>query len=85
MLIVTLSDTLGSASHNVGFPIISKTFDEQSSAQIMGYIIAIWATGKLLGALLCKRLGLVMQSNLLAQDKKRMEKGFFIAILIKKN
>lgn len=82
MLMITLADTLGSASHNVGFPILSKAFDNQSPAHIMGYIIATWATGKLTGDFLCKTFNLVKQAKVTTQDKERMEKGFFIAVLI---
>lgn len=82
MLLITLADTLGSASHNVGFPIIAKYFDQNSAAQIMGYIIAIWALGKLSGALLSKYFGLIAKQKVTAEDKKRMEISFFIAVLI---
>lgn len=82
MLLITLADTLGSASHNVGFPIIAKYFDPSSAAQIMSYIIAVWALGKLSGALLSKRLGLLPKQEVTDENKKRMEKSFFIAVII---
>lgn len=53
MLIVTLVDTLGSGSHNVGMPIISKLLTPQNPASTMGYILSIWAIGQITGAKLC--------------------------------
>ncbi|MGB0941755.1 MAG: MFS transporter [Marinomonas sp.] len=82
MLLITLTDTLGSASHNVGFPIIAKYFDQNSAPQIMGYIIAIWALGKLSGALLSKYIRLIPKQQASEDDKRRMEKSFFIAIIL---
>ena len=82
MLVVTLADTLGSASHNVGFPIISKVFSVDESAQVMGYIIAVWAAGKLSGAFITKQLKLVQQSSTIKPNKARMEQGFFFAVLL---
>ncbi|MDU1086490.1 MAG: MFS transporter, partial [Leclercia adecarboxylata] len=37
MLLITMADTLGSAAHNVGFP-------------VMGLLLAVWAGGKFAGA-----------------------------------
>ncbi|MEI8632996.1 hypothetical protein P4S72_15325 [Vibrio sp. PP-XX7] len=55
---VAMADTLGSASHNVGYPIFSTYFEEKDPAQIMGYMLAIWAIGKaLLGAKLIRYIG----------------------------
>lgn len=82
MLIVTLADTLGSASHNVGFPILAKFFDNQNSAQVMGYIIATWAVGKLTGALSCKWLGFIPNTKVTEDKNSYMEKAFFLAIII---
>ncbi|MFP3488622.1 MFS transporter, partial [Staphylococcus sp. SIMBA_130] len=36
MLIVTLTDTLGSAAHHVGFPILSKLMTPDSAGKTMG-------------------------------------------------
>lgn len=77
MLVVTLADTLGSAAHNVGFPIISALFDEKEPAKIMGYIIATWAVGKLIGATFVRKIGLVKSDRL-----DLMEKGFFLGVFI---
>lgn len=81
MLIITLVDTLGSASHNVGFPIISKLLSPQDAAKTLGYIIATWAIGKLIGAFLSRVLGLISTVETALINKRRMEKGFILAVL----
>ena len=82
MLVITLVDTLGSASHNVGFPIIAKVFDDQSPAQAMGYIISIWAVGKLLGAFLSKTIGLTSIPSTKPTSFRRMEMSFLIGVIL---
>lgn len=82
MLVITLVDTLGSASHNVGFPIIAKVFDDQSPAQAMGYIISIWAVGKLLGAFLSKTIGLISIPSTKPTSFRRMEMSFLIGVIL---
>lgn len=82
MLLITLLDTLGSASHNVGFPIIANDFDQHSAPEIMGYIIAIWALGKLSGALVSKHFQLIPKKRATEKDKSRMEKSFFFATIL---
>ncbi|MEI8633284.1 hypothetical protein P4S72_16960 [Vibrio sp. PP-XX7] len=77
MLLVALADTLGSASHNVGYPIFSTYFEEKDPAQIMGYMLAIWAIGKLLGAKLIRYIGWLEKSHL-----EKMEIGFFCGIFV---
>ena len=56
MLAVTMADTLGSAAHNVGFPIISKLLTPDSASTTLGLMLAVWASGKLLGARIASRL-----------------------------
>ena len=55
MLLVTLADTLGSAAHNVGFPILSKLINPDDASMSMGLLLAIWAIGKFLGANVCAK------------------------------
>lgn len=50
MLITTLADTIGSGSHNVGFPIIAKLLSTHNIAATMGYILTLWAFGQIIGA-----------------------------------
>ncbi|HEX5752035.1 MAG TPA: MFS transporter [Archangium sp.] len=57
MLLVTLFDTLGSAAHNVGFPVLAKLIDAQGAARVMGFLLACWAVGKFAGARLASGLG----------------------------
>jgi MFS family permease len=56
MLAVTMADTLGSAAHNVGFPIIAKLLTPDSASTTLGLVLAVWASGKLLGARIASRL-----------------------------
>jgi MFS family permease len=56
MLAVTMADTLGSAAHNVGFPILSKLLTPDSASTTLGLMLAVWASGKLLGARIASRL-----------------------------
>ena len=46
MLAVTMADTLGSAAHNVGFPIISKLLTPDSASTTLGLMLAVWAWRK---------------------------------------
>lgn len=55
MLLVTLADTLGSAAHNVGFPILSKLISPDDASTSMGLLLATWALGKFLGANVCAK------------------------------
>lgn len=64
MLAVTMADTLGSAAHNVGFPIISKLLTPDSANTTLGLMLAVWACGKLLGARIASRFKAVGNSDL---------------------
>jgi len=77
MLIVTLADTLGSASHNVGFPIISEIIDSIDPSKIMGYLVATWAIGRLLGATIARAAKLLDHNNL-----SQMEFSFFVGVAL---
>lgn len=50
MLLITMADTLGSAAHNVGFPVISELLTSASPGKTMGLLLAVWAGGKFAGA-----------------------------------
>lgn len=56
MLLVTIADTLGSAAHNVGFPVLSDILTPQAAGKTMGLLLAVWATGKFAGARLASYL-----------------------------
>ena len=72
MLLVTMADTLGSAAHNVGFPIISELLTPASAGKTMGLLLAIWATGKFAGARLA--------SYLLVRCEMRTDRLFFYGV-----
>ncbi|MDX8000000.1 MFS transporter [Xenorhabdus sp. Reich] len=75
MLFLSLADTLGSAAHNVGFPIISKLLTPDNASTTMGLLLATWAVGKFSGA----RLGNYL---LRRRELLKMEKLFFIGVAL---
>ncbi|PHM59021.1 MFS transporter [Xenorhabdus sp. KK7.4] len=75
MLFLSLADTLGSAAHNVGFPIISKLLNPDNASTVMGLLLATWAVGKFSGARLASYL--LRSRNLL-----KMEKLFFLGVAL---
>ncbi len=74
MLAVTMADTLGSAAHNVGFPIISKLLTPESASTTLGLMLAVWASGKLLGARIASRLK--------GSDNIHLERRFFFGVAL---
>jgi len=74
MLAVTMADTLGSAAHNVGFPIISKLLTPDSASTTLGLMLAVWASGKLLGARIASRLN--------GSDNIHLERRYFGGVLL---
>jgi len=56
MLLISLLDTLGSAAHNVGFPVLSQLIAPDTVNTVMGYLLAVWACGKFAGARLANAL-----------------------------
>ncbi|WP_222944305.1 MFS transporter [Pseudomonas sp. N40(2020)] len=74
MLAVTMADTLGSAAHNVGFPIISKLLSPDSASTTLGLVLAVWASGKLLGARIASRLK--------GSDNIHLERRFFFGVAL---
>ncbi|WP_116963869.1 MFS transporter [Fastidiosibacter lacustris] len=75
ILLITMADTLGSAAHNVGFPIISKLITPESISSTVGLILALWAIGKFGGARLISRL-LKNKNNL------SMERFFMLGVFL---
>jgi MFS family permease len=74
MLAVTMADTLGSAAHNVGFPIISRLLTPESASSTLGLMLAVWAGGKLIGARIASRLK--------GSDNAHLERRFFFGVLL---
>lgn len=74
MLAVTMADTLGSAAHNVGFPIISRLLTPESASTTLGLMLAVWASGKLIGARIASRLK--------GSDNIHLERRFFYGVLL---
>ncbi len=50
MLLISMLDTLGSAAHNVGWPVLSQYISPDTAKTVMGYLLAVWACGKFVGA-----------------------------------
>ena len=75
MLLVSMADTLGSAAHNVGFPILSKLISPDDAARIMGILLSVWALGKFSGA----RIANIM---LRERGNKRNDIIFFAGVAI---
>lgn len=74
MLLVTMADTLGSAAHNVGFPVLSELLTPASAGKTMGLLLAVWAGGKFAGAR--------MANYLLFQRGIRTERLFFCGVAL---
>lgn len=74
MLAVTMADTLGSAAHNVGFPILSKLLTPDSASTTLGLMLAVWASGKLLGARIASRLK--------GTDNRDLERRYFFGVAL---
>lgn len=74
MLLVTMADTLGSAAHNVGFPVLSELLTPDSAGKTMGLLLAVWAGGKFAGAR--------MANYLLLQGGMRTERLFFCGVAL---
>nr|WP_286179807.1 MULTISPECIES: MFS transporter [unclassified Erwinia] len=74
MLAVAMADTLGSAAHNVGLPIISKLLTPESASTTLGLMLAVWAIGKFIGARIASRLK--------GTDNVHLERRFFFGVLL---
>lgn len=75
MLMVTIADTLGSAAHNVGFPVLSELISSESAGKTMGLLLAVWASGKFTGARFADYL-------LLRQGIVRVDWLFYIGVAL---
>jgi ABC-type multidrug transport system fused ATPase/permease subunit len=69
-----MADTLGSAAHNVGFPIISRLLTPESASTTLGLMLAVWACGKLIGARIASRLK--------GSGNVNLERRFFFGVLL---
>lgn len=80
MLLISLLDTLGSAAHNVGFPVLSQYIGSGSANTVMGYLLAVWAGGKFVGARLAstvlKGRGILAMERLFLVGVALMSTGF---------
>lgn len=56
MLLISMLDTLGSAAHNVGWPVLSQYISPDTAKTVMGYLLAVWACGKFIGARIASAL-----------------------------
>lgn len=74
MLLLSMADTLGSAAHNVGFPIISRLLTPESASTTLGLMLAVWACGKLIGARIASRLP--------GSESVNLERRFFFGVLL---
>ncbi|ACZ74923.1 MFS transporter [Dickeya zeae] len=75
MLIVSMADTLGSAAHNVGFPVLSALISPDSASKTMGLMLALWAVGKFAGA---RGSGFLLRQG----QQRTMERAFFIGVAL---
>ncbi|QJI32717.1 MFS transporter [Pseudomonas sp. ADAK18] len=75
MLVISLLDTLGSAAHNVGFPVLSQYIDPDTAKTVMGYLLAVWALGKFAGARLASAV-------LKGRGTQRMERLFLAGVAL---
>jgi MFS family permease len=73
MLLITFGDTVGSASHNVGFPVLSKIADPTNPGWALGLFWSTWAIGNLAGAWSTRKFGL--------KTTVQMERTFFLGVL----
>jgi len=80
MLLVSMTDTLGSAAHNVGFPILSKLISPDDAARIMGILLSVWALGKFSGArianIMLRERGNKLNDNIFFAGVAIMSLGF---------
>ena len=82
MLVISLLDTLGSAAHNVGFPVLSQYISPDTAKTVMGYLLAGWACGKFVGARLAsavlKGRGIQGMERLFLVGVALMSSGFIL-------
>ncbi|MFL1494200.1 MFS transporter [Pseudomonas antarctica] len=82
MLLISMLDTLGSAAHNVGWPVLSQYISPDTAKTVMGYLLAVWACGKFIGAriasALLKRRGTQAMERLFMLGVVLMSSGFIM-------
>lgn len=82
MLLISMLDTLGSAAHNVGWPVLSQYISPDTAKTVMGYLLAVWACGKFVGARLAsavlKGRGTLSMERLFMVGVALMSSGFVL-------
>ncbi len=82
MLLISMLDTLGSAAHNVGWPVLSQHIAADTANTVMGYLLAVWACGKFVGArlasVLLKSRGIQAMERLFMAGVALMSSGFIL-------
>ncbi|PMV25225.1 MULTISPECIES: MFS transporter [unclassified Pseudomonas] len=75
MLLISMLDTLGSAAHNVGWPVLSQYISPDTAKTVMGYLLAVWACGKFIGARLASTI-------LKGRGTHSMERLFIVGVAL---
>ena len=75
MLLISMLDTLGSAAHNVGWPVLSQYISPDTAKTVMGYLLAAWACGKFVGARIASAL-------LKGRGTQAMERLFMLGVAL---
>ncbi|WP_448652159.1 MFS transporter [Pseudomonas fluorescens] len=75
MLLISMLDTLGSAAHNVGWPVLSQYISPDTAKTVMGYLLAVWACGKFVGARIASAL-------LKGRGTQAMERLFMLGVAL---
>ena len=75
MLLISMLDTLGSAAHNVGWPVLSQYISPDTAKTVMGYLLAVWACGKFVGARIASAL-------LKGRGTQGMERLFMLGVAL---
>lgn len=69
-------EAFGSATHNVGLPILSAAYDPENNAFLVGWIMSIWGLGKMAAAIVTPRMVSYLEQRRIGDDHT------FIAFLI---
>ncbi|PJI92904.1 hypothetical protein BC777_1769 [Yoonia maricola] len=55
VIVARLVEAFGSGMHNVGFPVLSTSFDPSNQAQLAGWLFGAWGLGKMIAGLTIAR------------------------------
>lgn len=61
-------EAFGSATHNVGFPIMSAAYDPQNHAFLVGWTMAIWGLGKIAATIATPVIVMSLDRQRIAED-----------------